>query len=236
MDFSSPAAHFRLQGSSVARRQNLIPSFLGLRQGWRAGAQLKERKGSNFAAQLSGAIVLQARKARHLQNKTLAIAIWPPCRKDCDFNFSPTVGSWIASVFPLGCVTSILLGGYLMDRVGRKRAMMLMTLPFVLGWLLLLLPVPLGLGEDSAVILLIAGRYLTGGPFFLQLSRKVLLEVFLTLPADGRLMLQQKLIAKPCNFADELHCTLRNIFISKRLSEKRAGSNKEPAGGIHATS
>ena len=113
---------------------------------------------------------------------------------------------------------------------------MLMTLPFVLGWLLLLLPVPLGLGEDSAVILLIAGRYLTGGPFFLQLSRKVLLEVFLTLPADGRLMLQQKLIAKPCNFADELHCTLRNIFISKRLSEKRAGSNKEPAGGIHATS
>ena len=72
------------------------------------------------------------------------------------------MGSWIASVFPLGCVTSIFLGSYLMDWVGRKRAMMLMTAPFILGWLLLLLPVPLGLGEDSATIMLIAGRYLTG--------------------------------------------------------------------------
>ena len=43
---------------------------------------------------------------------------------------------------------------------------MLMTLPFVLGWLLLLLPVPLGLGEDSATIMLISGRYLTGGLYY----------------------------------------------------------------------
>ena len=33
------------------------------------GAQSKERKGSNFAAQRSGAIVLQARRAKHIQSK-----------------------------------------------------------------------------------------------------------------------------------------------------------------------
>ena len=41
-----------------------------------ARAQSKERKGSNFAAQRSGAIVHQARRAKHLQSKKLAIAIW----------------------------------------------------------------------------------------------------------------------------------------------------------------
>ena len=41
-------------------------SFLGLRQGGGVGAQSKERKGSNFAAQRSGAIVYQARRAKHI--------------------------------------------------------------------------------------------------------------------------------------------------------------------------
>ena len=36
------------------------------------GAQSKERKGSNFAVQPSGAIVLQARRAKHIQSKILA--------------------------------------------------------------------------------------------------------------------------------------------------------------------
>ena len=35
------------------------------------GAQAKERKGSNFAAQRSGAIVLQARRAKYIQSKNL---------------------------------------------------------------------------------------------------------------------------------------------------------------------
>ena len=42
------------------------------------GAQSKKRKGSNFAAQRSEAIVLQAPRAKHLQSKNLAIAIWQP--------------------------------------------------------------------------------------------------------------------------------------------------------------
>ena len=35
------------------------------------GAQLQERKGSNFAAQRSGAIVLQARRAKHIRSRNL---------------------------------------------------------------------------------------------------------------------------------------------------------------------
>ena len=40
------------------------------------GAQSMERKGSNFAAQRSGAVVLQAQRAKHIQSKNVAIAIW----------------------------------------------------------------------------------------------------------------------------------------------------------------
>ena len=42
------------------------------------GAPSKERKGSYFAAQRSGAIVLQAQRAKHIQSKNLAITIWQP--------------------------------------------------------------------------------------------------------------------------------------------------------------
>ena len=42
------------------------------------GAQSKERKGSNFAAQRSGAIVLQARRAKCIESINLAIVIWQP--------------------------------------------------------------------------------------------------------------------------------------------------------------
>ena len=43
------------------------------------GAQSKERKGSNFEAQRSGAIVLQAPRAKHIRSRNLAIVIWQPC-------------------------------------------------------------------------------------------------------------------------------------------------------------
>ena len=43
------------------------------------GAQSKERKGTHFAVQHSGAIVIQARMSKRIQSKNLAIAIWQPC-------------------------------------------------------------------------------------------------------------------------------------------------------------
>ena len=43
------------------------------------GAQSKERKGSNFAAQRSGAIVQKPEWPNTYDSKNLAIAIWQPC-------------------------------------------------------------------------------------------------------------------------------------------------------------
>ena len=48
------------------------------------GARSKEKKGSNFAAWRSGAIVFQAQRAKHIQSKNPAIAIWQPCSRRND--------------------------------------------------------------------------------------------------------------------------------------------------------
>ena len=50
-----------------------------------------------------------------------------------------------------------------MGVVGRKRTMILMSsVPFVAGWILLLLPAPLSLDDGPAIAMLLCGRYLTG--------------------------------------------------------------------------
>ena len=43
------------------------------------GAQSKERQGSNFAAQRSGAIVQKPKGQKNIRSNNLAIAIWQPC-------------------------------------------------------------------------------------------------------------------------------------------------------------
>ena len=65
-----------------------------------------------------------------------------------------------------GCITSIFVTGYIMDVVGRKRTMILMaSVPFVAGWVLLLLPVPLSMADGPTIAMLLCGRYLTGGSY-----------------------------------------------------------------------
>ena len=68
LPFRSTTLHMYL--AKDARWQNSIPSFPWNAPGWRAraGAQSKERKGSNFAGQRTGATVLQARRAKRLQS------------------------------------------------------------------------------------------------------------------------------------------------------------------------
>ena len=62
-----------------------------------------------------------------------------------------------------GCITSIFVTGYIMDVVGRKRTMILMSsVPFVAGWVMLLLPVPLSMADGPTIAMLLGGRYLTG--------------------------------------------------------------------------
>ena len=67
----------REHGCQMANFDAFLPLDCARVEG--VGAQSKERKGSNFAAQRSGAIVLQARRAKRIQPKNLAIAIWQPC-------------------------------------------------------------------------------------------------------------------------------------------------------------
>ena len=71
------AASAQNQGCQMAKFDPFLSLDCARLQG--VGAQSKERKGSNFAAQRSGAIVLQARRAKHIQSRNLAIAIWQPC-------------------------------------------------------------------------------------------------------------------------------------------------------------
>ena len=54
------------------------------------------------------------------------------------------------------------LGGHLMGVIGRKRTMMAFAGPFMVGWLLLLLPVPLGMSDSSSMAVILAGRFVTG--------------------------------------------------------------------------
>lgn len=58
------------------------------------------------------------------------------------------------SIEQLGALLSAPVVGFLMDRIGRKHTMMLLSLPFVLGWLLI------GFATNLAMIL--AGRFITG--------------------------------------------------------------------------
>ena len=64
--------------SCVARWQNLIPSFPWIAPGWRAWGH-NPRKGRDQNLQHSGAMVLQAQRAKHIQYRNPAIAIWQPC-------------------------------------------------------------------------------------------------------------------------------------------------------------
>ena len=75
-----------------------------------------------------------------------------------------------------------------MGVIGRKRTMMSLAVPFVLGWVLLLLPVPLGMSDSSSMAVILAGRFLTGS--FFKYSKNIdiafrYIEIFLTGLAGG---------------------------------------------------
>ncbi|OXA48919.1 facilitated trehalose transporter Tret1 [Folsomia candida] len=80
----------------------------------------------------------------------------PSLEKDSDDfkDMSDETKSWIGSILNLGALLSAPVVGFLMDRIGRKHTMMLLSLPFVLGWLLI------GFATNLAMIL--AGRFITG--------------------------------------------------------------------------
>ncbi|KAJ8713249.1 hypothetical protein PYW07_013619 [Mythimna separata] len=71
-----------------------------------------------------------------------------------DFDVSKTQGDWISSVINLGAAFICFPIGMVMDIIGRKKTMLLLVLPFTLGWLLITF--------GTSVGMLIAGRLITG--------------------------------------------------------------------------
>ncbi|XP_068706504.1 solute carrier family 2, facilitated glucose transporter member 8-like isoform X1 [Montipora foliosa] len=62
--------------------------------------------------------------------------------------------TWFGSLLNIGAMIGGILGGYVIDLVGRKCALMLTAVPFTAGWLMI------GLGNSAA--LLNAGRFFSG--------------------------------------------------------------------------
>lgn len=73
-----------------------------------------------------------------------------------DYNFSVTEdqGAWISSLINLGAAFICFPIGLIMDLIGRKKTMLLLVLPFTLGWALIIWAGNVGM--------LMAGRFITG--------------------------------------------------------------------------
>jgi len=76
---------------------------------------------------------------------------------------SPQAGTWFSSLMPLGALVGALVGGKLLDLFGRKSALLLLSLPFSLGWLSILIPATTDKHHPAFTVpLLYLGRVLTG--------------------------------------------------------------------------
>ncbi|CAL7949020.1 unnamed protein product [Xylocopa violacea] len=78
-----------------------------------------------------------------------------------DIEISTVEFSWISSLTAVGCAIICVLIGIFADLIGRKSSMLLMVVPFTIGWLLIILA--------NSVTMFYIGRFMTGlsgGAFF----------------------------------------------------------------------
>ena len=78
---------------------------------------------------------------------------------DLPVSFDEDVGDLIGSITNIGCLTGALFTGVLLGWVGRKWTMILLNVPFVIGWVCLLIP---GWADMDTPALFYVGRVLTG--------------------------------------------------------------------------
>ncbi|XP_015608103.1 facilitated trehalose transporter Tret1 isoform X2 [Cephus cinctus] len=71
-----------------------------------------------------------------------------------DFSISPNQFSWISALVPLGAATICVPIGILADLVGRKTAMLMLVVPFMVGWALII--------WANSVVMFYIGRFITG--------------------------------------------------------------------------
>lgn len=67
---------------------------------------------------------------------------------------SETEFSWISSIFNLGAATICVPIGVLSDIIGRKKAMLMLVIPFTIGWALII--------WSNSVVMFDVGRYILG--------------------------------------------------------------------------
>ncbi|KAG5677230.1 hypothetical protein PVAND_007006 [Polypedilum vanderplanki] len=78
----------------------------------------------------------------------------PQLQSNSSFEITPEQGSWIASIAAFAMAPGCLLGGFIMQKYGRKFAHYFLCFPTILGWIAIYL-------ADSLPPILI-GRFLTG--------------------------------------------------------------------------
>ena len=71
-----------------------------------------------------------------------------------DLLLSESESGWFASIFSIACLTGALHGGYVSDRLGRKKSMLIDCLGYIIGFLLI--------GFAPNFYVLILGRLITG--------------------------------------------------------------------------
>lgn len=75
-------------------------------------------------------------------------------RPDSDLKVSQEIGSWIASSVLLPMSVGCLIGGWLIEQFGRKKAHLMLSMPLLLGWLLIYF--------SSSIEVLLVGRVFGG--------------------------------------------------------------------------
>ncbi|XP_067005038.2 facilitated trehalose transporter Tret1 isoform X2 [Anabrus simplex] len=64
-------------------------------------------------------------------------------------------GSWISCLVPLGATVGSLPVGYLSDYIGRKKTILSLAIPYIVGWMLILF-------SDTSLTLMYVGRFIAG--------------------------------------------------------------------------
>ncbi|XP_035444808.1 facilitated trehalose transporter Tret1 isoform X1 [Spodoptera frugiperda] len=123
-------------------------------------AELVEPRGDNgrklpqYLAALAATLGALAAGSMLGWSAPVMVKLTDPNSTDYDFAVTKGQGDWISSVINLGAAFICFPIGLVMDAIGRKKTMLLLVLPFTLGWLLITF--------GTSVGMLIAGRLITG--------------------------------------------------------------------------
>ncbi|XP_072947178.1 trehalose transporter 1-like protein isoform X2 [Epargyreus clarus] len=123
-------------------------------------AELVEPRGDNarklpqYIAALSATLGALAAGSMLGWSSPVVFKITQDNSTDYDFDISTSQGDWVSSLVNLGAAGVCFPIGLVMDAIGRKTTMLLLVLPFTLGWLLITFATNVGM--------LMAGRFITG--------------------------------------------------------------------------